>query len=83
MARHGGLSKRSNVMRLTKEIKKQALEDFSNETGNNIIHADDLLAGSMVSLTIQHIMFSLGKMMLPWRMSAGFKYSAKTLAASE
>ena len=31
-------------MRLTKEIKKQALEDFSNETGNNIINADDFIA---------------------------------------
>ena len=31
-------------MRLTKEIKKQALEDFSNETGNNIVHADDFIS---------------------------------------
>ena len=31
-------------MRLTKEIKKQALEDFSNETGNNIINADEFIS---------------------------------------
>lgn len=31
-------------MRLTKEIKKQALEDFHSETGNNIVNADDFIA---------------------------------------